>query len=169
MYRVLRKPRHCDGPYDVGDTVTMNMWATPLCSIWLILIYPSFAKQGVPWFEQRWRGGRNAACPHNKDWKWTGIEARSFFSKHGIMLHIPTVNTVSLGRGTPGDVSWGEEEASDSWEGTEEQVQRGIIGREWFPLTLISSPLQILPDILETVQTFLEAELTGINRMWHYK
>ena len=25
MYRVLRKPRHCDGPYDVGDTVTMNM------------------------------------------------------------------------------------------------------------------------------------------------
>ena len=81
MYRVLRKPRHCDGPYDVGDTVTMNMWAAQLCSIWLILIHPSFAKQGVPWFEQRWRGGGNAACPHNKDWKWTGIEARSFFSK----------------------------------------------------------------------------------------
>ena len=36
------------------------------------------------------------------------------FQKEGIMLHIPTVNTVSLGRGTPGDVSWGEEEASDS-------------------------------------------------------
>merc|ERR1719471_2231578 len=25
MYRVLRKPRHCDGPYGIGDTVTMNM------------------------------------------------------------------------------------------------------------------------------------------------
>ena len=35
-------------------------------------------------------------------------------------------------------------------------------------LTLTSPLYQILPDILDTVQTFLEAELTGINRMsWH--
>ena len=42
------------------------------------------------------------------------LQPGASFQKKGIMLHIPTVNTVSLGRGTPGDVSWGEEEASDS-------------------------------------------------------
>ena len=37
-----------------------------------------------------------------------------------------------------------------------------------FSYLLISPLFQILPDILDTVQTFLEAELTGINRMsWH--
>ena len=28
---------------------------------------------------------------------------------------------------------------------------------------------QILPDILGTVKTFLEAEVTVINRMWYHK
>ena len=33
----------------------------------------------------------------------------------------------------------------------------------FFYLTILF--FQVLPDILDTVQTFLEAELTGINRM----
>ena len=28
--------------------------------------------QGVPWSEQRWRGGGDAASTHNKDWRRTG-------------------------------------------------------------------------------------------------
>merc|ERR1719422_1610735 len=47
MYRVLRKPRHCDGPYGIGDTVTMNME------------YHGLNKGG------------DAASTHNKDWRGT--------------------------------------------------------------------------------------------------
>ena len=36
-------------------------------------------------------------------------------------------------------------------------------------LTFISTFFQILPDILGTVKTFLEAEVTGINRMTYHK
>ena len=44
------------------------------------------------------------------------------------------------------------------------EVKRAGIVFSHFNISLF----QILPDILDTVQTFLEAELTGINRMsWH--
>ena len=44
------------------------------------------------------------------------------------------------------------------------EVERAGIVFSYFNISLF----QILPDILDTVQTFLEAELTGINRMsWH--
>lgn len=43
------------------------------------------------------------------------------------MIPILAVDTLAPRRGTPGDVSWWEEETSDSWKRIEEQIQRGWI------------------------------------------
>merc|ERR1712083_671158 len=112
MYRVLRKPRHCDGPYDVGDTVTMNMEYHGL----------------------------------NKD----GDEVEM---QHALTTKIGNGQSIRspLGEGLLG-MCLGEK-------------RRLLIPEK----ELRNKYKEILPDILETVQTFLEAELTGINRMWHYK
>jgi len=111
MYRVLRKPRHCDGPYDVGDTVTMNMEYHGL----------------------------------NKD----GDEVEM---QHALTTKIGDGQRIRspLGEGLLG-MCLGEK-------------RRLLIPEK----ELRNKYKEILPDILDTVQTFLEAELTGINRMsWH--
>jgi len=108
MYRVLRKPRHCDGPYGIGDTVTMNM-------------------------------------------EYHGL------NKDGEEVEMQQALTTKIGEGQSIRSPLGE----------------GLLGmclgekrRLLIPEKELKNKYkEVLPDILDTVQTFLEAEVTGINRM----